>query len=72
MKTATFKIDGMHCEGCARTIEALISAEPGVRKASVSHESREARILFEPDVAGEDRLVEAIRRAGYAVAGRPA
>lgn len=70
VKTATFKIDGMHCEGCARTIEALVSAEPGVRKATVSFKTREARILFDPQVKGEDQIAAAIRKAGYSVASR--
>jgi DNA-binding transcriptional MerR regulator/copper chaperone CopZ len=71
MKTVKFKIDGMHCDGCARTIEALVATEPGVRKATVSYGNREARILFEPDIASEERVVELIRRAGYSVAGGP-
>lgn len=71
LKTAIFKIDDMHCDGCARTIEALVATEPGVRKATVSYERREARILFEPDVASEDRLMDVIHRAGYSVAGQP-
>lgn len=70
MKTATFKIDGMHCDGCARTIEALVSTEPGVRKASVSFKEREARILFNPHAVDEDRLAAAIRQSGYSVADR--
>lgn len=70
VKTVTFKIDGMHCDGCARTIEALVATEPGVRKAIVSYDSREARILFEPDIASEGRLVDLIRKAGYSVAGQ--
>jgi Hg(II)-responsive transcriptional regulator len=68
VKTATFKIDGMHCDGCARTIEALVSTEPGVRKATVSFETGEARILFDPQVRNEDQLTAAIRKAGYSVA----
>ena len=70
VKTITLKIDGMHCDGCARTIEALVSTEPGVRKATVSFKTREARILFKPQVASEERLAEAIRSAGYSVPGR--
>lgn len=68
VKTAIFKIDGMHCDGCARTVEALVSAEPGVRKASVSFKEREARVLFDPNAVSEDRLVATIQQAGYAVA----
>ncbi|MBX6329109.1 MAG: MerR family DNA-binding protein [Pseudolabrys sp.] len=70
MRTAIFKVDGMHCDGCARTIEALVATEPGVRKVTVSYKGREARILFEPGVANEDRLADVIRRAGYWVADR--
>lgn len=70
MKSAIFKIDGMHCEGCARTITALISSQPGVQKAAVSFETREARILFDPQSVNEDRLTAAIRQAGYTVVGR--
>lgn len=70
VKTASFKIEGMHCDGCARTIEALVSAEPGVRKAAVSFETGEARILFEPQAASEEQLAAAIRNAGYSVASR--
>ena len=70
VKTATFRIDGMHCDGCARTIEALVSTEPGVRKATVSFERREARILFDPQALSEDQLAAAIRKAGYSVASQ--
>lgn len=69
LKTATLKIDGMHCDGCARTIEVLVSMEPGVRKTTVSFETREARILFDPQAGTEDQLAAAIRKAGYSVAG---
>lgn len=70
MKSAIFKIDGMHCEGCARTVAAVISNQPGVQKAAVSFERREARILFDPQSVSEERLSTSIRQAGYAVVGR--
>ena len=70
MKTATFTIEGMHCDGCARTIEALVSTDPGVRKATVSFKTQEARILFDPQALGEDQLAAAIRKAGYSVASQ--
>lgn len=70
MKTAIFKIDGMHCDGCARTVQALVSAEPGVQKATVSFKTREARVLFDPQAVNEDHLTATIRQAGYSVVGR--
>lgn len=70
MKTTTFKIEGMHCDGCARIIEALVLAEPGVRKTTVSFKAHEARILFDPQAVSEDHLTATIRQAGYSVVGR--
>ena len=67
VKTINLKIDGMHCDGCARTIEALVSMAPGVRKTNVSFKEREARVLFDPETVSEDRLAETIRHAGFAV-----
>lgn len=71
MKTAIFKIGGLHCDGCTRTIQAIVSALPGVRKAAVSLDRREARILFDPGMVSEDRLATAIQEAGYRVLERP-
>lgn len=68
MKTANFKIDGMHCDGCAHTIEALVSMESGVCTATVSFKEREARVLFDPQASSEDQLAAAIRKIGYSVA----
>jgi Hg(II)-responsive transcriptional regulator len=70
MRTAILKIEGMHCDGCARTIAAIVSAESGVKKATVSFKAREARILFDPEAVSEDRLTAAIRQAGYSVKDR--
>jgi len=67
MNTATLGIEGMHCEGCARTLEALIRAEPGVRAADVSFQGGHARILYDPQTIGEDQLVKVIERGGYRV-----
>ena len=36
MQTTTFKIEGMHCEGCAQTIQALVERERGVKAAAIS------------------------------------
>jgi copper chaperone CopZ len=41
-----------------------------VRKATVSFERREARILFDPQALSEDQLAAAIRKAGYSVASQ--
>lgn len=65
----TFKIDGMHCDGCARTVEAVLLSEPGVSEVDVSFGRREAAIRFDPAATNRDRLKQAIVRVGYSITG---
>jgi copper chaperone CopZ len=70
MKTALFRIEGMNCDACAKTIKNIVQKEPGVRMASVSFGERQARVLYDPQTVLEDRLVEAIQKPGFRVTGR--
>lgn len=65
MKTTILTIDGMHCEGCARTIEALLSRVEGVRKADASFNKRQARVLHDQNTASTTRLAEAVAKGGF-------
>jgi len=70
VKSVTFKIQGMHCDGCANTIKALVEREPGVTSATVSFDAGEARILYDPATTNKDRLVAMVERPGYRVTSR--
>lgn len=65
MKTTVLALEGMHCDGCARTIEAVIGRIPGVRKAEVTFDDRRAHILHDPAGAPIAELIGAIRKAGF-------
>lgn len=65
MKTTLLAIDGMHCDGCARTIEALLTRLPGVRKAEASFDKRRARVLHDPKSVTETALAEAVAKGGF-------
>ncbi len=67
MKLIDLSIQGMHCERCARTVEALLKSEPGVRSATVSHAKGIARVVFDPASVDLSALVKAVERAGYRV-----
>lgn len=67
MNSVTLKVKGMHCEGCAKTIEALLGVEPGVQRATVSFKLHEAQVKFDPNATDDARLAAAIERAGYKV-----
>ena len=66
---ATFRIDGMHCDGCARTVKAVLLSEPGVSEVNVSFSRREAAIGFDPAATNRDRLKQSIVRVGYSITG---
>lgn len=67
MKTAELIIEGMHCDGCAKTVESLLSAEPGVKAASASFASGSAKVVFDPAAIDPAALARAVERAGYRV-----
>jgi Hg(II)-responsive transcriptional regulator len=71
MKSITLKVEGMHCDGCAQTIEALVGAEEGVKAIAVTYKTGEARILFDPLRTSEAKLIAVIKRPGFRVADAP-
>jgi copper chaperone len=70
VNTLTLQIEGMHCDGCAAAIKAVVEREPGVKAASVSFKDGEARILYDPEATSAAQLVAAVGRLGYRVTGR--
>lgn len=70
MHSVKLKLEGMHCDGCAATIQALIERIGGVRKVAVSFGDGEARVLYDPQSIVEDQLTAAIEKAGFRVTGR--
>ena len=65
MKSLVITIEGMHCDGCAETIKALLDIEAGVKASSVSFKDGSARVLYDPAVIDEKKLVAAIEIGGY-------
>jgi copper chaperone len=65
MKSVTFKIQGMHCGGCAQSIRRLLERHPGIDAAEVSFESGEARVRFDPTQLSTEQLPGLLEAAGY-------
>lgn len=72
MNNVTFKVEGMHCSGCASTIQMLLQRQPGVRRVSAYFNTGEARVLYDPAAVSEDDLAATIEKAGYRVTARSA
>ena len=75
--SVALRLVGMHCAGCAGTIERALKEAPGVSRASVNFASEEAHVDFDPAVTTVEGLIQAVRAAGYdaerkAPAGREA
>lgn len=68
MKTVVLAIQGMHCDGCAETVNAILKLEKGVASSTVFLDEQQARIEYDPASTGPDRLIFAIERAGYSAA----
>jgi MerR family copper efflux transcriptional regulator len=67
MKSLDMKIEGMQCDGCANTIQAILSREPGVKSANVSYAKRSASVFYEPEDTDPARVRAAIEKAGFTV-----
>jgi Zn2+/Cd2+-exporting ATPase len=57
-----FRVDGMDCGSCAKTVEKAVFALEGVRAAQVSFGT--ATLVVDGEIAPE-RVERAVRRAGY-------
>ncbi len=64
MKKITLSIAGMSCQGCANTVKGALAGVEGVRRADVSLEQEQARLVLE-NAGSVDDLVSAVQEAGY-------
>ncbi len=70
MTTTKFKVEGMHCDGCAQIIQSLLEKKTGVRTANVSFNNGDAHILYDMHAVAEGKLADAIEKAGYRVVSK--
>ena len=67
MKSLKLRIEGMQCDGCAGTIQSVLSREPGVKSSSVSFQKRTASVFYDPKETDPARLAEAVNKAGFTI-----
>lgn len=63
--TLTLTISGMHCEGCADGIKAMLKRTEGVTKADVSFDDKRAVVEYDPAMTSPTKIIEAIEKLGY-------
>lgn len=60
-----FKIQGMHCVGCAMTIDGAVEDLPGVKSASTNYKRQTAVVEYDETQVTSAEILQAIHDAGY-------
>jgi len=63
-RSVDLALEGMTCAACAARIEKVLNRLPGV-SANVNFASEKARVRYSPEGADLDRIIAAVRKAGY-------
>ncbi len=64
-ESLTLPVLGMTCASCQHHVEAALRSTAGVESARVDLMAHRASVVFNPELAAPEQLVEAIRAAGY-------
>jgi Cu+-exporting ATPase len=64
-ESLTLPVIGMTCAACQRHVESALKETAGVKSARVDLMANRASIVFDPQEASAQGLIEAIRGAGY-------
>ncbi|AHN28919.1 MULTISPECIES: heavy-metal-associated domain-containing protein [Snodgrassella] len=67
MQMVQFKIDGMTCEGCAKSVTSALQGSPGVETVAVNFATGIADIGFDDSLTNVDTLKAAVEAAGFDV-----
>jgi Cu+-exporting ATPase len=65
VETLTLAVGGMTCASCVARVEKAIKVLPGVLGATVNLSTESAAVEYLPDSLGPERIVRAVRDAGY-------
>ena len=66
-KTATIRVEGMHCKMCSASVAKALKATDGVEKVDVSFEKGEAVVQYDDQKVTEAKLREVINSTGFKV-----
>lgn len=73
MQTQTFKVEGMTCGGCVRSVTNAVKGIEGVGGVKAALETGDVEVLYNPNIASSlqvhDAVKSAIEGAGFEVRG---
>ena len=62
-----FEVQGMHCVGCAMTVDGAVEDLPGVKSATTNYARQVVDVEYDENKVSQAQIVTAIEEAGYAV-----
>lgn len=62
-----FQIQGMHCVGCAMTVDGALEDLPGVKSATTHYARQVAEVEYDEKLVTEAQIIDAVQAAGYTV-----
>lgn len=69
VRTTTFSVEGMTCEGCAALVEKVVKEVPGVLSAKVDYDAKRMVVTSEACCpAPTEAVVQALQKTGYRAA----
>ncbi|HUG25496.1 mercury resistance system periplasmic binding protein MerP [Piscinibacter sp.] len=71
VQTVTLSVPGMTCSACPITVKLSLTKVPGVSKARVSYEEKEAVVTFDDTKVNVEALLKATKDAGYPSTVKP-
>ncbi len=65
METANFKLGGISCASCVKTIEQAIRSLPGIQESNVNFATEEANVEYDAAHLTTDQIIKAVKDSGY-------
>ena len=65
MEKIEFKVEGMDCGGCVKSVTRMLTGVAGVSSVDVSLELAKAAVEFDPAKTSLPELKRAVERAGF-------
>ena len=65
MEKIEFKVEGMDCGGCVKSVTRMLTGVAGVSSVDVSLEQAKAAVEFDPAKTSLPELKRAVERAGF-------
>ncbi len=65
MTKKRFQIQGMHCVGCAMTVDGAVEDLPGVKSATTNYARQVADVEYDEKKVTDAQIITAIQGAGY-------